>query len=57
MIQILRVALLSDGEGHLGHACFQRQYGISVFRGLALRLTRKHEHLAHVIDVLLALLD
>ena len=57
MVQVLRVALLGDGERSLGQPGFNRQHGLGILGSLRLRLARQHEHLVHMIHVLLALFD
>ena len=57
MIQILRVARLGDGERSLGQPRFDGQHGFCIFGGLRFGLAGEHEHLAYVVDILLALLD
>ena len=57
MVQILRVALLGDGERSFGQAGFNRHHSLCIFGGLRLGLAREHEYLVHVVYILLALLD
>ncbi len=55
VVQILRIALLGDGQRGLGQLSFDSQNRSGVFGGLGVRLAGEDEHLAHMIDVLLAL--
>ncbi len=56
MVQVLRVALLGDGERGLGQAGFDSQHCPGIFGGLRLRLARQRKYLLHVGHILLALL-
>ncbi len=56
VIQVLRVALLGNGERGLGQARLDGQHGLGVFGGLRLRLAGQHKDLVHVGHVLLPLL-
>ena len=56
VIQVLRVALLSNGQRGLGQAGFEGQHRLRVLGRLRLRLAGQHKHLVHMGHVLLSLL-
>ena len=56
MIQVLRVALFGDRERCFGQPRFDGQHGRGIFARLRVRLAGQRENLAHMLDILLALL-
>ena len=57
MVQILRIALLGNGERSLGQAGFNGQYGVRIFFRLRISLARQRKYFAHVGLILLALFN
>ena len=57
VVQILRIAPLGDGERGLGQPGLDGHHGVGILGGLRVGLAGEHEHLADMVDILLALLD
>ena len=57
MIQVLRVPLLSNGEGRFCEPCFNVQNRLGVLLSLLFRLTCENEYLAYMVCILVELFD